>query len=174
MAFVGLSFWAGMFVLSCRVLMYFQSVEVIGDLLAHHLLSMVLLTFFSLLIFSHIITALSNLYLSNDLELCHSMPAQIEELFLSRSVYTLIDSSWMVIIFGLPVMMAYAYVYRPGIGFYVTVLHMGLAIAIIAAGIGILFTMILVHIFPAKRTRDVPRIPRICPLTGLRRACGVI
>ncbi|NIR12543.1 MAG: hypothetical protein GWN86_00730, partial [Desulfobacterales bacterium] len=94
MAFVGLCFWAGMFVLSCRVLIYFQSVEVIGDLLAHHLLSMVLLTFFSLLIFSHIITALSNLYLSNDLQLCHSMPTHLEELFLSRSVYTLVDSSW--------------------------------------------------------------------------------
>ncbi|NNG08126.1 MAG: hypothetical protein HKM90_10400 [Desulfobacteraceae bacterium] len=167
MAFVGLSFWAGMFVLSCRVLMYFQSVEVIGDLLAHHLLSMVLLTFFSLLIFSHIITALSNLYLSNDLELCHSMPAQIEELFLSRSVYTLIDSSWMVVIFGLPVMMAYAYVYRPGIGYYFTVLHMGVAIAIIAAGIGILFTMILVHIFPAKRTRDVVMLLVIFMIAGL-------
>ena len=167
LAFVGLSFWAGMFVISCRVLIYFQSVEVIGDLLAHHLLSMILLTFFSLLIFSHIITALSNLYLSNDLELCHSMPAQIEELFLSRSVYTLIDSSWMVIIFGLPVMMAYAYVYRPGIGYYFTVLHMGLAIAIIAAGIGILFTMILDHIFPAKRTRDVVMLLVIFMIAGL-------
>jgi len=166
-AFVGLAFWGGMFVLLCRVLIYFQSVEVIGDLLAHHLLSMVLLTFFSLLIFSHIITALSNLYLSHDLELCHSMPAQIEELFLSRSVYTLIDSSWMVIIFGLPVMMAYAYVYRPGIGYYFTVLHMGLAIAIIAAGIGILFTMILVHVFPAKRTRDVVMLLAIFMIAGL-------
>ena len=72
MGSVGLVFWLLMFGLSSRVLIYFQSVEVIGDLLAHHLLAMVLLTFFSLLIFSHIITALSNLYLSTDLELCHS------------------------------------------------------------------------------------------------------
>ena len=46
MGCVGLAFWVGMFVLSCRVLIYFQSVEVIGDLLAHHLLSVILLTFF--------------------------------------------------------------------------------------------------------------------------------
>jgi len=167
MAFVGLCFWAGMFVLSCRVLVYFQSVEVIGNLLAHHLLSMVLLTFFSLLIFSHIVTALSNLYLSNDLQLCHAMPTHLEELFLSRSVYTLVDSSWMVIVFGLPVMMAYAYVYRPGPGYYFAVLHMGLAIAIIAAGIGILFTMIVVHIFPARRTRDVVMLLLILMIVGL-------
>ncbi|MFC1891981.1 hypothetical protein ACFLZT_06270 [Thermodesulfobacteriota bacterium] len=152
---VGFVFWALMFVLSSRVLIYFQSVEVIGDLLAHHLLAMIILTFFSLLIFSHIITALSNLYLSDDLELCHSSPSSLESVFLSRVVHTIIDSSWMVVIFGLPVMMAYAYVYRPGPGFYFVLIHSGTALLITAAGIGILFTMIMVSIFPAQRTRDI-------------------
>ena len=155
MVAVGLAFWTLMFILSSRVLNYFQSVEVIGDLLAHHLLSMIFLTFFSLLIFSNIITALSNLYLSSDLELCHSSPSSLEELFISRAIYTLIDSSWMVIIFGLPIMMAYAHVYRPGIGFYASLVHSGLALIIIAAGIGLLFTMVMVSIFPAQRTRDI-------------------
>ena len=72
MIVVGIVFWALMFFFSSRVLNYFRSVEVIGDIMAHHLLSMILLTFFSLLIFSHVITALSNLYLSTDLERCHA------------------------------------------------------------------------------------------------------
>ncbi len=152
---VGVAFWAAMFLISARVLRYFQSVEVIGDVLAHHLLSMVLLTFFSLLIFSHVITALSNLYLSKDLELCHATPASLEEIFLSRVFYTVVDSSWMVLVFGLPVLMAYAWVYAPGPGFYVTLAHSGLATVLIAAGIGILFTMVLVSVFPAHRTRDI-------------------
>jgi ABC-2 type transport system permease protein len=155
MVVVGLVFWALMFILSTRMLIYFQSIEVIGDLLAHHLLSMIFLTFFSLLIFSNIITSLSNLYVSADLELCHSSPSDLEEVFLSRSIFTFIDSSWMVMIFGLPVIMAYAYVYRPGAGFYLSLIHMGLAVSIIATGIGILFTMIMVSIFPAHRTRDI-------------------
>ena len=167
MSVIGLAFWAGMFALASRVLIYFQSVEVIGDMLAHHLLAMVLLTFFSLLIFSHIISALSNLYLSNDLELCHSSPANLGEVFLSRSVFTMIDSSWMVIIFGLPVMMAYAYVYRPGPIYYMSLIHMGLSLAVIAAGIGILFTMILVSIFPAHRTRDIIMLLSILLILGL-------
>lgn len=154
-ASVGLVFWGLMFLLSARVLIYFRAVEVIGDILAHHLLAMVLLTFFSLLIFSNIITALSNLYLSTDLGLCHSSPVQMEEVFASRSILTIIDSSWMFLVFGLPVMMAYAFVYRPGLGYYITLFHLGLAMTIIAAGIGILFTMIMVSIFPAERTRDV-------------------
>jgi len=164
---VGIGFWAGMFALSSRVLIYFQSVEVIGDLLAHHLLSMVLLTFFSLLIFSHIITALSNLYLSTDLELCHSSPAHLEEVFLSRAVYIVVDSSWMVIVFGLPVLMAYAFVYSPGPGYYIALLHMGVAMAIVAAGLGILFTMILVSVFPAQRTKDIIMLLMIFMIVAL-------
>ena len=167
MGSVGLVFWLLMFGLSSRVLIYFQSVEVIGDLLAHHLLAMVLLTFFSLLIFSHIVTALSNLYLSVDLELCHATPVHLEELFLSRCINTFVDSSWMVIIFGLPVMMAYAYVYQPGPAYYLTFLHLGLATALIAAGIGILLTMVLVQIFPAQRTRDIVMLLCIFLVIGL-------
>ncbi len=154
----GLLFWGLLFALSCRVLAYFQSVEVIGDLLTHHLLAMVLLTFFSLLIFSHVITALSNLYLSSDLELVHASPASVVEIFLSRSIHTVVDSSWMVLIFGLPIMTAYAFVYRPPLGFYVTLLHMGLATGMTAACIGILLTMILVSVFPAQKTRDIVMI----------------
>jgi ABC-2 type transport system permease protein len=152
---LGLGFCAGMSILFCRVLLYFQSVEIIGDLLARHLLSMVLLIFFSLLVFSHIITALSNLYLSKDLELCHAAPVEVEELFLSRAAYSFMDGSWMLIIFGAPIFVAYAYVYRPEPVFYFTVIHINLAMAIIASGIGILVTMILVYVFPAQRTRDL-------------------
>jgi len=128
---------------------------------------MVLLTFFSLLIFSHIITALSNLFLSKDLELYHSTPALLEEIFLSRVFYTFIDSSWMLIIFGLPLFVAYGYVYRPGPGFYFTLLHMNLAMGIIAAGIGVLLTMVLVYVFPAQRTKDVIMLLSVLMLVGL-------
>ncbi len=164
---VGISFWLLLFFLFRRVLTYFQSVEVIGNLLSHHLLAVILLTFFSLLIFSHIITALSNLYLSEDLDLCHSSPVSLEALFVSRTIYTMVDSSWMVVLFGLPVMMAYAFVFNPGIGFYFSVFHLGIAMIIIAAGIGILLTMIMVNIFPAQRTRDIVGILMIVGIIAL-------
>lgn len=155
MAALGVCFLLTLFFLSCRILLYFQSVEMLGDFLAHKLLNMVLLTLFSLLVFSNIISGLSNLYLSNDLEFCHATPAPVEELFASRAVHTLLDSSWMLLVFGLPVFMAYAYVYRPGFSFYVTLLHLNLAMVFIAGGIGILIIMALVSIFPANRTRDI-------------------
>ncbi len=127
----------------------------LGDFLAHKLLNMILLILFSLLVFSNIISGLGNLYLSNDLEFCHAAPTPVEELFASRAIQTLLDSSWMLLIFGLPVFMAYAYVYRPAFSFYVTLVHLNLAMVFIAGGMGILIIMALVSIFPANRTRDI-------------------
>ncbi|MEE8300152.1 MAG: hypothetical protein V3R28_02465, partial [Desulfatiglandales bacterium] len=128
---------------------------IIGDILARHLLAMVLLIFFSLLIFSHIITALSNLYISQDLELCHSSPATLTEIFLSRSFYTVIDSSWMLLVFGLPVMMAYGFVYHAGLNYYLSLVCVSFPLIIIAASLGIMLIMVLVRSFPAQRARDI-------------------
>ncbi|MFC1883676.1 hypothetical protein ACFL2O_02795 [Thermodesulfobacteriota bacterium] len=164
---LGLLFCSGLFMISSRVLIYFQSVEVIGDVLARYLLSMVLLTFFSLLVFSHIITAISNLYLSKDLEFCHSTPVPLEEVFITRALHSFMDSSWMLVVFGFPVFLAYAYVYRPGIGFYFNLLHINLAMAVIAACIGIIVTMILVYVFPAQRARDIIVLLSLLMIVGL-------
>ncbi|PKN64910.1 MAG: hypothetical protein CVU57_12330 [Deltaproteobacteria bacterium HGW-Deltaproteobacteria-15] len=164
---IGIGFWILLFVLSSRVLTYFQSVEVIGDLLAHHLLSMVFLIFFGLLVFSNIITSLSNHYLCSDLDLCHASPVSLEEIFLSRSVHTFVDSSWMVIVFGVPVLMSYAYVYRPGPGYYFTLVHMSVALAIIASQVGVLVTLILVRLFPAHRTRDIVMLLSVIVIIAL-------
>jgi ABC-2 type transport system permease protein len=151
----GILFWLTLFFLFYRMLIYFSSQEIIGDILARHLLAMVLLIFFSLLIFSHIITALSNLYLSQDLELCHSSPATLIEIFLSRSFYTVIDSSWMLGVFGLPVMMAYGFVYHAGLSYYLSLVYVSFPLVIIAASLGIMVIMVLVRFFPAQRARDI-------------------
>jgi len=49
-ATIGFLFWGGIFLVFYRVLTYFQRVEGFGDILAYKLLSMALITFFSLLI----------------------------------------------------------------------------------------------------------------------------
>ncbi len=164
---LGIFFGLVLFVLSSRVLVYFQSVEMIGDLLAKELLSMVFLTFFSLLIFSNIITALSTMYLSRDLEFCHSAPVPVETLFTARAFSTFLNSSWMAVIFAIPILGAYGYVYTPGFGFYGSLFHLIIAMGLIASALGIFVTMVLVHIFPAQRTRDVILLLSILMVVGL-------
>ncbi|MBW2652944.1 MAG: hypothetical protein JRC57_07690, partial [Deltaproteobacteria bacterium] len=109
---VGLLFWLGTFLIFFRVLSYFASIEVIGALLASRLLSMVFLTFFSLLIFSNVITALSTYFLSDDLQLLNSTPVALSSLYAGRFVENIVNSSWTVLFFSFPVFLAYGLVYN--------------------------------------------------------------
>ena len=90
---IGVLFWGGIFAVSFRVLNYFKSIEELGNILALKLLSMILITLFSLLIFSSILTSLSKLYLSRDLSLVHSMPISSYKIFISRLIESTIDIS---------------------------------------------------------------------------------
>ncbi|MBW1994265.1 MAG: hypothetical protein JRI77_07405, partial [Deltaproteobacteria bacterium] len=155
MAVVGILVWGGIFTVSFRVLLYFQSIQELGDLLAYKLLSMVFLTLFSLLVFSSTITCLSKLYLSKDLSLVHSLPVSSYKIFFSRWIESTMDSSWMVIVYTMPVFISYALVYTAGAGYYVTLLLTLPALSIIASSISALLVMAVVVLIPANRLRSI-------------------
>ena len=155
LALLGVAFWAFMFLVSYRVLSYFRTVEGLGDLLALRLLSMVLLTFFSILVFSNVVTALSTFYLSGELDILHSSPIRIESIYRAKFVETMIDSSWMTLIYGLPVFIAYGAVFKAGAAYYAGFVLTIVPFLIIPAAIGIIVTMLLVSAFPARRARDL-------------------
>ena len=154
-AAIGLAFWIGAFLIFYRVLNYFQGVEEFGDVLARKLLSMVLLTFFSLLIFSSIVASLSKLYLSRDLLLVHSLPVSGGKIFLARWLESTADSSWMVILFSLPVFLSYGIVYRVGPFFYATAGMALIPLCLIASALSALAVVIAAVLLPAGRIRAV-------------------
>ena len=138
---IGLIFLGGIFAVSYRILIYFQQVEDIGDILAYKLLSMTLLIFFSLLIFSSILTSLSKLYLSKDLALVHTMPVCSEKIFLARWIESTLDSSWMVIVYAIPVFVAYGIVYNAGFFFYTDIVLVLALLCIIASALSSLILL---------------------------------
>ncbi len=152
---LGIVFWAVIFAFFWRVLAYFQGVPELGPVLAERLLGMVLLTFFSILLFSNIVTALSTYYLSTDLVLLRAAPIPPARLHLGRFLETLWDSSWMIVLFGLPIFLAYGAVHDAGIGFYAAVAAVLPPFLIVPAALGVTTTMLLVRAFPARNTRDV-------------------
>ena len=79
----------------------------LGPLLMGQLLHMIFLTFFSMLIFSNTVTSLSTIYLSSDLLILMSSPLRLTNVFVSKFVQTLLYSSWMVLLFGLPIFIAF-------------------------------------------------------------------
>jgi ABC-2 type transport system permease protein len=154
-AAIGAAFWVGAFAIFFRVLTYFQGVEEFGDVLARKLLSMVLVTFFTLLTFSGIITSLSKLYLSRDLILVHSLPLSPGKIFLARWLESTVDSSWMVIIFSLPVFLSYGIVYETGPFFYLTAVMALLPLCLIASAVSALAVVAAAVLLPAGRIRTV-------------------
>ncbi len=152
---IGALFWGGIFAVSLRVLGYFKGIEELGDILAYKLLSMIFLTFLSVLVFSSILTALSKLYLSRDLPLVHSMPVASHKIFFARWIESTVDSSWMVIVYTLPVYISYGIVYQAGILYYGNTLFILLVLSIIASGISSLLIVIAVIIIPASRIRTI-------------------
>lgn len=142
-------------ILSVRILLHFKSVPIIGDYLARQLLNMCYITVFGMVIFSSINTAIINLYISKDLELLHSSPLDAESIFVGRSLVSVFDSSWMVLLFLLPVLSAYGLVYKPGALFYLKLIAGTSSLIFIGGFVGIVITLILVYALPARRVRDV-------------------
>jgi ABC-2 type transport system permease protein len=152
---IGLLFWVGIFVIFFRVLTYFQAVDSFGDILAHKLLSMVLITFFTLLIFSGVITSLSKFYLSRDLILVHAMPVSASKIFLARWMESTVDSSWMVIVYSLPVFLSYGIVFQAGPFYYITVALTIIPMCLIASSLSAIMVVLVALILPAGRIRTV-------------------
>lgn len=152
---LGLAFWSFLYVISFKVLSYFRTIEGLGDLLAIRLLSMVLLTFFSVLVFSNIVTSLSTFYLSGELDILHSSPVKIETIYRAKFFETVADSSWMTLIYGLPVFLAYGTVFKASLVYYLGLVLTIIPFLVIPAAIGIIATMLLVNAFPARRAKDI-------------------
>ena len=152
---VGGVFWIGTFIIFYRVLLYFQSVQDFGDILAMKLLSMIILTFFALLIFSSIINSLSHFYLSRDLPLLYSLPVETRTIFMSRFVLSAFDSSWMVVAFSLPVFLSYGLIYKVGIVYYLIVLIAIIVMCLISTAISSIIVLIGAIALPAGKIRTL-------------------
>lgn len=147
--------WFGIFFVLYRVLSYFQSIESLGDFLATKLLAMILVVFLSVLLFSNIITALSAFYLSEDLSLILALPTSVSTVYGAKLIETTINSSWMVLLFGSPVFLAYGIVYNTPWSYYGCCLLVFIPFILIASTLATMLVMGLVNIFPARRTRDI-------------------
>jgi ABC-2 type transport system permease protein len=152
---VGTLFWCGLFGISWRVLCYFKGIEDIGDLLAFKLLSMIIVVSFALLLFSGILTSLARLFLSRDLLLVHSLPVADHRIFIARWIDTTADSSWMVIVFTMPVFLAYGLAFGAGTIYYAGTLLALFWLAVIASTLSTVAVMIGVMIVPATRMRGI-------------------
>jgi ABC-2 type transport system permease protein len=168
LGFVGLFFWTLIFAVIFRMLLYFRGTQGIGDLLSAKLMGLAFLTFLMILILSNVITALSTFFLSEDLEFVVAAPVEAETVYAARLIETIVDSSWMVALLAVPLLAAYGAVYAAGPVYYLLAVATVVPFLVIPAVAGSAGTLLLVNVFPARRTRD------LLALIGLFAAAGVV
>ena len=147
-------FWLGVLSVCIYFLRMFNAVELFGPLLVRKSLSMLLLSFSGLLFFSNVITSLSAFFLSEDMQLVQALPISARKVFYYRLIDTLVASSWMISIFGLPVLLAYGVVHHGGALYYLVAV-MGLVFYLLPpAALGVVVAFLLVRGFSARRIRE--------------------
>ena len=163
----GALFWAFVLVIVFRLLTYFRSVPEIGPLLAGKLLGLIFLSFFAILLLSNVITALSSFFVARDLDLLVSAPVDWLRLYGAKLLETAVHSSWMVVLMGVPIFVAYGVAYDGGVLFPLVALATFLPFLFIPAVIGSAITLLLVRTFPARRTRDILSVIAVLAAGGL-------
>ena len=145
-----------------KVITYFHSQNELGILLSLKIFQMAWITMFAMLIFSCMVSAVSTLFLSQDNEIIFAAPVSAPEIFFMRYVTTSIYTSWMMVVFSIPIFAAYGTVFDAGILYWPLMLATILATAAIATTFGMGLTVLLVNLFPAKRTKDIILYLSIC------------
>ena len=152
---VGLAVFAALFWGAFWITRQLGVYEELGDFLLRIGLSWLFLTFLSFLTFSGIVTALSTFFLSEDLRLLLATPVSVRRLFYARFAKTIVQSSWMVAIFLLPVLLGIGIARCAPCMFYVTALLTVAPFCVIPVAAGTGTTLLLVNVFPARRARDI-------------------
>lgn len=129
--------------------------EELGDYLLRLGLSWLFLTFLSFLAFSGVVTALSTLFLSDDLRLLMTAPVAIRRLFHARFARTVVHASWMVVVFLVPVLAGVGRARCAGGTFYLTAVFTIVPFVVIPVAAASTVTLFLVNTFPARRARDL-------------------
>jgi ABC-2 type transport system permease protein len=164
---VGGVFWTFVFGMLYRLLRYFRGIPEIGALLAGKLLGMMFVSLFGILILSNVVTALSTFFLAKDLDLLVAAPVDWLRLYGAKLLETTAHSSWMVVLIATPVLTAYGISYHGGFLYPLVALVAILPFLFIPAAIGSAVTLLLVNIFPARRTRDILSVIAILAAAGV-------
>src|SRR3954468_24581183 len=164
---MGLMFWVFIYTVLYKLLVYFRNVPDLGPFLAGKLLGIILIGFFSILLLSNVITALSSFFLARDLDLLVAAPVDWLTLYGAKLLETAVNSSWMVVLMAIPMFAAFGVAYHGGPLFPLLVIAVFVPFLIVPAVIGSAITLILVNVFPARRTKDILSVIAVLAAGGI-------
>lgn len=144
-----------LYMVTFKTVHYFHSQNELGVILTLKIFQMAWVIVFTMLIFSSTVTGVSALFLSRDNEIIFASPTPPAEIFKMRYLTTTFYTSWMMVVFSLPVFGAYGRIFHAGPVYLLIMVPTVICTAAIATALGMIITIILVNLFPARRTKDI-------------------
>jgi ABC-2 type transport system permease protein len=133
-----------------------QALEVqpIGELLVAKLVSLAFLIFLGMLVFSNVVAAFTTFYLADDMDFLMAQPVSWDALFASRYTEALVQSSWVIVLFGMPPFTALGYAMGASWSYYIMLLVVFLPFVAIPTGLASLACLLVTNMLIASRMRD--------------------
>lgn len=151
-----------LYLITVKVVGYFHRQNELGIILSLKIFQMAWITLFAMLIFSCLVSAVSSIFLSQDNEIVFAAPVTPAKLYLMRYWMVSLYTGWMMVFFSIPVFTAFGTVFVANWLYWVLMLISIFAIALIATGLGLFITIVLVNLFPARQTKDIVMYLSLC------------
>lgn len=164
---LSLFFWVNLFRGSLWLVTESIAIEPVGELLIQKLLSIAFLVFFALLAFSNIVTAFTTFYLADDLQFLMSKPIPSNTFFGSRFIESLAQSSWIVLLFGMPIFIASGVGVGAGWQYYVMLALVMLPFVALPTAVATMISLLVTNLLQANRTRDALIFLGLLAFSGL-------
>ena len=151
-----------------RIIRYLDNLPLqIGEELIVQLINVMFLTLFAMILFSSIIASLAIFYISSDLDFLHSLPVSRESIIHVRFGQTLVNASWMMVVFALPMFVAYGNYFRVSPGYYGYLFLSFVPFVILPCFLGVSGILVLMRYFPTRRAYQILSFLGIFFLAGL-------
>lgn len=168
LAALGLAFWAGGYWIAVRLLHHFATVDPdLGRILAAKLLALLFLMLLGFLIFSTLITAVSQCFLAKDLALWVAAPVPWWRIFWAKLAEVALLGSWTALFLAAPVFAAYGRVFDAGIDYYAALVLVTAPSVLLVSALGTLVAVAIVNLFPARRARDLLSLVALVFVVGM-------
>lgn len=130
-------------------------------------LGLVLIMLFAMLFFSNLVTALGALFLSHDLDLLLASPITYRRFFVAKLIEVIMSSSWMTVVFGMPVVAGFAVFYDAGAEFFLITAAAIVPYFIIPSAVAMFLVTLFATVIPANRTREIMLVICAVALAGI-------
>ncbi len=115
--------------------------------------SFIFIIIFFIQIINGFVLSLNTYYQSKDLEVLLSSPVNRMSLFFSRFLETHLRASWMLIIFGIPLLVSSGLIFDAHLSYYFYSLTIFTAFSTIPVNIGTGITMVITNVFHLKKLK---------------------